>query len=312
VAGPFLIAERGEARAVQDFSEASLTEAAVERCAGAKSARVRRIAESLIRHLHAFVREVELSEAEWRAGIELLTETGQRCDGLRQEFILLSDTLGVSMLVDAIAHRRPDGATQSTVLGPFYVPGAPALPPGASIAHNPAAEERRGEPTFISGRVLAADGSPIAGATLDVWQTDAEGLYDVQRPEPGPPHMRGVFRTDVAGRFRFRTVKPLAYSIPDDGPVGRMLAALGRHPFRPAHVHVIARAPGFEPLTTHLFVEGDPFLDSDAVFGVKSSLVVAFHKHAPGVAPDGTPVPVPFYTCEYDFRLVPSPAPAAS
>jgi hydroxyquinol 1,2-dioxygenase len=301
---------------MRDFTEANLTEAAIERLASCKGARARRIFESLIRHLHAFVRDVELSEAEWLTGVEFLTATGQMCDAKRQEFILLSDVLGVSMLVDAIAHRKPAGATESTVLGPFYVPGAPALPLGASIADPGAAasgparvadsEIAPGEPAFLLGRVLQLDGTPLGGAELDVWQADSEGLYDIQRPGRDSTQLRGKFRTDAQGRFCFRTVRPVSYSIPDDGPVGKMLAQMGRHPFRPAHVHMIVSAPGFESVTTHLFVDGDPYLDSDAVFGVKSSLVVPFKKHPPGWAPDNRLLSVPFYTCEYDVRLVPA------
>jgi hydroxyquinol 1,2-dioxygenase len=249
--------------------------------------------------LHAFVRETELTEAEWLAGIQFLTATGQICDDKRQECILLSDTLGVSMLVDAINHRFPAGATETTVLGPFYVPGSSNLPMWANIA-----DGVPGVPTYVFGRVLEVDERPIAGAVLDVWQTDGEGSYDVQRARGSKPYARGKFTTDRGGRYGFRTVKPVSYSIPTDGPVGEMLRAMGRHPYRPAHVHTIVAAAGHSPVTTHLFVAGDPYLDSDAVFGVKQSLVIDFQSHLAGAMPDGASSSVPFCTAEYDFRLV--------
>ena len=284
---------------MRNLTETNLTDAVLARLSGCTDPRFRQIMHSLVQHLHAFVREVELTEAEWLQGIQFLTATGQTCTDKRQEYILLSDTLGVSMLVDAINHRKPAGATETTVVGPFYVSGAPELPNASSIAR-----EAEGEPTFVSGCVLSGEGRPVAGAQLDVWQVDSEGFYDVKRPGYERPELRGKFTTDADGCFRFRTVKPVSYAIPTDGPVGKMLLRMGRHPYRPAHIHVIVSAPGFEPVTTHLFVEGDPYLDSDAVFGVKNSLVVEFKQHPPGRAPDGTAMEAPFYTCEYDFRLV--------
>jgi hydroxyquinol 1,2-dioxygenase len=253
---------------------------------------------SLVRHLHAFVREVELTEEEWLAGIQFLTATGQKCDEKRQEFILLSDTLGVSMLVDALNHRKPAGATESTVLGPFYVNGAPELPNGANLAN-----DFPGDPTLFSGRVLTTEGKPIPGAQIDMWQADAEGFYDVQRPNSNEMRLRGKFRTNAQGKFWFWTVRPTEYPVPTDGPVGRMLLKMGRHPYRPAHIHTIVSAPGYEPVTTHVFVEGDRYLDSDAVFGVKDSLVVEFVRHEPGAAPDGTNMDRSYFTLHYDFGL---------
>ncbi len=224
--------------------------------------------QALVRHLHAFVGEVGLTEEEWRAAIATLTATGDITDEHRQEFILWSDALGVSMLVDALANARPEGATESTVLGPFYVPGSPLREYGASIAEEPA-----GTPTWVHGAVRDLDGAPIAGAEVDVWQNGDDRLYAVQKPEGPEEHLRGRFRTRDDGSFGFLAVRPVPYPIPDDGPVGRMLAATGRHPWRPAHIHLIVRAPGFETVTTHVFDAESEYLDSDAVFAVKPSLL---------------------------------------
>jgi hydroxyquinol 1,2-dioxygenase len=283
---------------MRNLTETNLTDAVLSKLEGASDPRFKQIMTSLIRHLHAFVREVELTEEEWFAGIQFLTATGQKCDDKRQEYILLSDTLGVSMLVDAINHRKPRGATESTVLGPFYVPGAPDMPVGSNIA-----EGVEGEPTHFSGRVLSSDGKPITGAMLDLWSTDGEGWYDVQKPG-AELRARGRIRTDSQGRYAFWTVKPVSYPIPTDGPVGKMLLKMGRHPYRPAHTHMIVSAPGFQPVTTHVFVEGDPYLESDAVFAVKNSLVAPFVRHEPGSAPDGKHMDRPYYTVQYDFGLV--------
>jgi hydroxyquinol 1,2-dioxygenase len=277
--------------------EHTLTDAVLAKLEGATDARFRQIMTSLVKHVHAFVRETELTEAEWFAGIQFLTATGQKCDDKRQEYILLSDTLGVSMLVDAINHRKPGGATETTVLGPFYVPGSKQVPMWTDIAAG-----LPGVPAFVQGRVLDVDGRPIAGAELDVWQNDAEGFYDVQRP--GASYARGKFTTDAEGRYGIRTIKPVSYPIPTDGPVGQMLLRMGRHPYRPAHVHTRVSAPGYEPITTHVFVKGDPYLGSDAVFGVKDSLVVEFRDQPAGPAPDGKPCDKPYCVAEYDFRLV--------
>ena len=285
---------------MRNLTENNLTDAVLAKLEGASDQRFKQIMTSLIKHLHAFVREVELTEAEWFAGIQFLTATGQKCDDKRQEFILLSDTLGVSMLVDAINHRKPDRATESTVLGPFYVEGAQELPLGANIA-----EGVPGEPTYFSGRVLTPDGEPIAGAMLDLWSTDGEGWYDVQLPGQ-TLRARGKIKTDAQGRYAFWTVKPVSYPIPTDGPVGKMLQRMSRHPYRPAHTHMILSAPGYEKVATHVFVEGDPYLESDAVFAVKNSLVAEFKRHEAGVAPDGKRMDRPYYTVQYDFGLVPS------
>jgi len=286
---------------MRNVSESNLTDAVLAKLEGAKDPRFKKVMTSLVTHLHAVIRETELTEKEWFAAIQFLTSTGKKCDHRRQEFILLSDTLGVSMLVDAINHRKPGGATETTVLGPFYVSGAKDMPMWADIAG-----DAPGEPAYVSGRVLDIMGRPIAGAVLDVWQTDGEGFYDVQRPGGDQQYARGKFTTGADGRYGFKTVRPVSYPVPTDGPVGKMLLGMGRHPYRPAHVHVIITAPEYERVATHLFVEGDKYLDSDAVFGVKHSLVVDFKAHPSGPAPGGGTSNVPYCSAEYDFRLVKS------
>ena len=281
---------------MRNFDEFTITEAVLERVAAAPDPRMRLISEALVRHLHAFVREVEPTQAEWAAGIDFLTRTGQMCDDKRQEFILLSDTLGVSMQVDAINHRRPEGATETTVLGPFYVQGPPEFEGGADISGG-----MTGQRLYVEGTVATLDGAPIAGAIVDVWHADAEGFYDVQQSDGLSGRAR--FRADEEGRFQFWTVRPAAYPIPHDGPVGQMLEHQGRHPYRPAHVHFMIAAPGHETLVTHVFADGDDYLDSDVVFGVKDSIIRPYAEHAAGTAPDGTVMGEPYATLSYDFRL---------
>ncbi len=262
---------------MRDFTADTITQAVLDSVADTPDPRLRETMGALVRHLHAFVREVEPSFAEWQAAIAFLTHTGQMCDAHRQEFILLSDTLGVSMLVDAINHRMPPGATETTVLGPFYVQSAPEMPDGADISGG-----LPGEPLVVTGRVSSADGTPLPGATVDVWHADEDGFYDVQHlAQTGGLAGRARFRADAEGRFSFRTIMPNWYPIPADGPVGDMLAATGRHPNRPAHVHFMIGAPGHETLITHIFAADSPWLESDAVFGVKTSLVADFPHHAP-------------------------------
>lgn len=272
---------------MRDFDETSITDAVLERLSAAPDPRMRLVSQALVRHLHAFVREVEPSFEEWQAAIGFLTRTGHMCDDKRQEFILLSDTLGVSMLVDAINHRLPEGVTPTTVLGPFYVENAPELPLGAEVA-----QSMKGERLHVSGEVRTAGGAPIAGAIVDIWHSDEDGFYDVQRPAEAAASLRARFRTDEEGRFHFWTLLPTSYPVPDDGPVGDLLRATGRHPMRPAHVHFMIAAPGHETLVTHVFVAGDPYLDSDAVFGVKQKLIAEFAR-----APEGHRV------LSYDFAL---------
>jgi protocatechuate 3,4-dioxygenase beta subunit len=281
----------------RNFTEANATEAVLQRNDGCTDARLREIMAVVVRHLHAAVKELQLTPEEWLSAIEFLTRTGQISNDRRQEFILLSDTLGVSMLVDAINNRKIEDATPSTVLGPFYVSGAPALAMGDSIAHH-----GRGEPLFVSGRLLDTAGTPIEVGELDVWQTSEDGFYDTQDPTQPDMNLRGLFRTAADGRFWFRSIVPASYPIPSDGPVGEMLKALHRHPMRPAHIHFILRAAGHETLTTHIFVAGDPYLDSDAVFGVKDALIVPLLPATPAerAAHD---LPEGCRTLAIDFRL---------
>lgn len=285
---------------MRNLTEHNITDVVVSTFANAKDARVKAIMTSLVKHLHAFIKDVSLTEAEWMAGIQFLTATGQMCDDKRQEFILLSDTLGATTTKDLINNRKPDGMTEYTIFGPFYREGAPDLPLGASIAR-----ETPGEPVIVSGRVFAPGGAPLSNALLDVWQSDSEGFYDVQLPG-AHINLRGRFRTDAEGRYTVRTIKPAYYPIPTDGPVGKMLMAVGRHPYRPAHIHFIVAAEGYKPVTTELFADGDPYLDSDVVFGVRDSLVVDFVRHDSADEAKQHGVIAPFYTVNYDFVLEPA------
>ncbi len=285
---------------MREFNEKSITQAVIGRLSQCDDPRFKQVMTSLVTHLHDFVRDVRLTEAEWIAAIEFLTDVGKTCTPKRQEFILLSDTLGVSVLVITLNHPADNGSAESTVLGPFYWEGAPDLPRGSNLA-----EGVKGEPTFYSGRVLSADGKPLANALLDIWSGDGDGNYDMQLPDETGMKARGKIRTDAEGRYWFRSIRPTFYPVPTDGPVGRMLRAMGRHPNRPGHIHMIVSAEGHHPVTTHLFVAGSEYLDSDAVFGMKESLVAQFDRHPPGVGPGGERLEVPYYTVDYDFRLRP-------
>jgi catechol 1,2-dioxygenase len=265
---------------------AHLTEDVIDRMKSAPP-RLREVMTLLVRHLHAFVREAALSQDEWRTGIEFLTRTGQMCSENRQEFILLSDILGVSMLVDAIANHAGDGITDSTVLGPFYTGPQRELGKGDTIL----LREEDGEPLVMKGRVADASGVPVAGARVEVWQTATNQLYDVQDENQPRGHLRATFTTDTRGEYQFRSILPVSYPIPADGPAGQLLDRLGRHPFRPAHVHFMISAPRCRTLVTHLFLAGDEYLETDAVFGVKPSLIVTPERR------DGT------LTVTYDFGL---------
>jgi hydroxyquinol 1,2-dioxygenase len=281
-------------------TEEQITQNVLDSIAQTPNPRLKRVMTSLVSHLHAFIHEVELTQEEWALAIQFLTRTGQMCDDKRQEFILLSDISGTTMLVDAINHRVLDGATESTIFGPFYREGAPELPTGATIS-----QDDRGEPVVVTGQVLSTDGTPIPGALLDIWETDENGLYEQQDPEQPDMNLRGKFRADHEGRYCFVGIKPVSYAVPDDGPVGQLLRSLGRHPFRPAHIHLLISARGFAPVTTHLFVKGDPYLDSDAVFGTKDSLIVDFIRQDSEEDAARYHVTAPFYKVAYDFVLKP-------
>jgi maleylacetate reductase len=319
------------AGAGEPVTAADLTQTVLARLQATPDPRLRQIMTSLIRYLHGFVADVRLTQDEWLAAIRFLTATGQISDDRRQEFILLSDTLGVSMLVDLLAGPSGRGAagvaTESTVLGPFYVPDSPERDYGATIAERPS-----GELAWVTGRVTDVDGNPIAGATLDVWQNADDMLYAVQNPDSPADNLRGLFRTRQDGSFAFLGVRPTDYPIPADGPVGRLLASTGRHPWRPAHIHVIVSAPGYQSVATHIFDSASTYLDSDAVFAVKASLVRDFERHEPSAsgvtAPDGTvhdstaadgtevPEGIPpgqaWYSLRHDFLLVPVDRPDRS
>lgn len=299
------------------MTEDDLTQAVLQRLSEARDPRFKQVMTSLIQHLHAFIREVDLTPDEWMNAIQFLTATGQACTDKRQEFILLSDTLGASMMVVMLdqlrAARRnqesarktavqhsPTPATEATVQGPYYWEGAPILPRGADIAPGV-----KGEPTFYSGRVTDTQGRPLAGATLDIWSGDGEGTYDMQL-EGAEMAARARIQTDAEGRYWFWSIKPSYYPVPVDGPVGRMLDGMGRHPNRPGHIHMKVYTPGHVTLTTHLFVANSPYIDSDAVFGVRPSLVVDFEPHPAGKAPDGRAIDTPYWSAHYDFRLEPA------
>jgi hydroxyquinol 1,2-dioxygenase len=282
---------------MRNLDEHTITEAVLARHDDAPDPRLKEIMTSLVRHLHAFAREVQLTEAEWEAGIRFLTDVGHLTDAKRQEFILLSDTLGLSMLVTAMANRKPAGCTEATVFGPFFVEGAPVHHNGDDVTNGAS-----GEPCFVSGRITGLDGEPVPNAAIEVWQADSEGFYDVQR-EGATHQARARLRSLPDGRYHFRSIVAEPYPIPHDGPVGRMLAALGRHPWRPAHLHFMITAPGYERLVTHVFRDGDRYLDSDAVFGVRSSLIAQWVHHEEGPAPDGAHLDTPFSTLAFDFVL---------
>lgn len=278
---------------MRNLTEENVTEAVIDQLSNCKDPRLQEVMASLVKHLHGWVREIQPTEEEWLKGIEFLTATGQKCTDQRQEFILLSDTLGVSILVDAINHRAPKGATESSVLGPFYVEDAPVESgDDVDLVRN----ELGGEPLLFTGKVTGQNGKPVEGAVLDIWQTAGNGLYSNQEESQDKYNMRGRIKTDKDGNYRFRTCRPRAYEIPTDGPVGAMVKSVGRHCFRPAHVHFIVTADGYEPVTTMIFADDDPYIDSDVVFAVKNSLVVKMDKAADGNV----------YTAEYDFGLKPA------
>jgi protocatechuate 3,4-dioxygenase beta subunit len=284
------------------FDDAELTDAVINSFQETPDPRLKFLLTELVKSLHDYVRRTDPSFEEWGRAIEFLTRTGQKCSASRQEFILLSDVLGVSMLVDAVNHRERGGATQTTVLGPFYVGEHKPMPHGADMSAN-----ADGDRMFVQSRVTDLQGKPLAGVPVDVWHADDEGFYDSQKPDyaEAGPSLRARFITDADGRFYFRTILPCSYPIPIDGPVGQMILATGRHPMRPAHIHFLVNAPGFEPLVTHVFIAGDRYLDSDVVFGVKDALISNPETHRDGVMPDAQPATGTWHLMTSNFQLKP-------
>ena len=284
---------------MQYFSEEYSAEVVKEQYANCKDLRLKKIMESAINHIHQFVKEVEPTQEEWMYMIEYLTKTGQKCDDKRQEFILLSDVLGISALVDTINNRKTLNATESTVLGPFHVKNAPKKQMGDNINY-----DGKGVPAYIFGSVKDTDGNPIDGAEIDVWQANDDGFYDIQQPDTQPEmNLRGIFTTKGDGKYWFKSVKPKFYSIPTDGPVGKMIYATGRHPNRPAHLHYIVSAEGYKPIVTHVFVKGSEYLDSDAVFGVKDSLISEYVFIEDDTKARNVGFEIPYYELEFNFVL---------
>lgn len=285
---------------MRNLNEDTITQAVLARHANTSNERLREIMTSLVQHLHAFAREVKLTEQEWTIGIEFLTKTGHMCSEKRQEFILLSDTLGLSMLVTAQNNRKPEGCTESTVFGPFHVGDSPVHTMGDNIANG-----AQGEPCFVRGTVRDINGTIIPNARMEVWQADEAGFYDVQYAGLDEHRARATLFSGPNGEYHFRSIVANPYPIPHDGPVGCMLEALGRHPWRPAHLHFMIQADNYETLITHVFRNGDKYLDSDAVFGVRSTLIADWVRQERGTAPDGTHMETPFYTLNFDFILNP-------
>jgi len=276
---------------------ADFTKSVMKRWEDIPDPRLREVMQSAIKHLHAFVSEVKPTGAEWFKAIQFLTAIGHKCDDKRQEFILASDVMGVSMLVDDINNRRVDGATPSTVEGPFHIPNAPEVADGGDMAKG-----APGIACFVTGKVRGLSGEPIGGAILDLWQTDGEGLYEEQR-RTAEPWMRGIYRTKPDGSYTIRTVAPISYTIPMDGPIGGFFSRTNMSHMRPAHIHFAISAPGYHELVTHLFQKGDKYIDNDVVYGVKAPLVVEFVQRPPGKAPNGETISTPFYEVKYDFVL---------
>jgi hydroxyquinol 1,2-dioxygenase len=276
---------------------AEFTKAVMKRWEDIPDPRLREVMQSAIKHLHSFVSDVKPSGEEWFKAIQFLTAIGQKCDDKRQEFILASDVMGVSMLVDDINNRRVAGATPSTVEGPFHIPDAPEVAHGADMAKG-----APGIPCFVSGKVRGLNGEPVGGAILDLWQTDGEGLYEEQR-RTAEPWMRGIYRTQPDGSYLIRTVAPISYTIPMDGPIGEFFGRTTMSHMRPAHIHFAISAPGYHGVVTHLFQKGDKYINNDVVYGVKDPLIVEFVKRPPGKAPNGEQIDTEFYEVKYDFVL---------
>jgi hydroxyquinol 1,2-dioxygenase len=287
-------------------TEQNLTDVVLDRWKNIPDPRLRQVMGSLIKHLHGFVRDIEPTEKEWAAAIDFLTRIGKMCDDKRQEFILFSDVMGVSMLVDSLNHRLASGATPTTVEGPFHVANAPEVADGGNMAKG-----APGVPCFVVGKVRDLDGKPVGGATLDLWQTDGEGFYEAQR-DVTEPWMRGLYKTRPDGSYVIRTVAPIGYTIPMDGPVGELVKKTSISPMRPAHIHFCVESPGYHRVVTHLFQRGCPYIETDVVYGVKEPLIVDFVEKPPGVAPNGEKVDTPFCVINYDFVLQKSAAKAAA
>jgi hydroxyquinol 1,2-dioxygenase len=285
---------------MRQLNEDTLTAEVVARLNETKNPRLREIMTAAVKHLHAFAQEVQLTEDEWFEGVKFLTEVGQQCDGKRQELILLSDVLGLSMMVVSLNHKTEPGATEATVLGPFFAHGANEYGYGADLR---ADATMKGEDVWVSGRVVSVDGDPIAGAVLDIWQAKADGVYDLQTD--GGFELRGRVKANDKGEYAFASYKPKFYSIPMDGPVGELVRATGNHHMRPAHMHAIVSAPGYEQVITHVFVDGDPYLDNDAVFAVKDSLVGRYETVNDAGLAKKLGLTNPFQRLEFDFRLAP-------
>src|SRR3954451_16143116 len=283
---------------MRQFNEDTLTAAVMQRFNEAKDPRFREIITSAVKHLHAWAREVHLTEEEWFEGIKFLTAVGQKCDDKRQEFILLSDILGLSMMVVALNHKSVPGATEPTVLGPFFAHGAKEYEYGGDLREGCT---MKGEDVYVSGRVLSLDGKPVPNAVLDIWQAKADGIYDVQTE--GEFELRGRVKANAKGEYAFKSYKPRFYSVPSDGPVGDLIRATGNHHMRPAHMHAIVSAPGYQQVIPHVFVEGDPYLDNDAVYAVKDSLVGKYRKVDDAAEAKRLGMPNPFLKLEWDFRL---------
>ena len=285
---------------MRQFNEDTLTAAVIERFRKADDPRFREILTSAVKHLHAFAREVHLTEEEWFEGIKFMTAVGQKCDDKRQEFILLSDILGLSMMVVALNHKTGPGATEATVLGPFFAHGAKEYEYGADLREG---ATMKGEDVWVTGRVLSTDGKPVPNAALDIWQAKADGIYDLQTE--GEFELRGRVKANARGEYAFKSYKPKFYSVPVDGPVGELIRAAGNHHMRPAHMHAIVSAPGYQQVITHVFVEGDPYLDEDAVFAVKDSLIGRYVRVDDPAEAKKLGMPCPFLKLEWDFRLAP-------
>jgi hydroxyquinol 1,2-dioxygenase len=286
---------------MRQFNEDTLTDAVVARLKKTKNPRLKQIMSSAVKHLHAFARDVKLTEEEWFAGIKFLTAVGQKCDDKRQEFILLSDVLGLSMMIVALNHKTLPGATEATVLGPFFAHGAKEYGYGGDLRVGCTV---KGEDVWVSGRVLGTDGKPVPNAVIDVWQAKADGIYDVQEPD-AEFELRGRVKANAKGEYAFASYKPKFYSIPMDGPVGELTRNTTNNHMRPAHMHAIASAPGYQQVITHVFVEGDPYLDGDAVFAVKDSLIARYKKVNDAARAKKLGLPNPFLALEFDFHLSP-------